>query len=151
MRTCRFELIEISVTQALVGKLNTLNFGQQPLLQSISGDKQVFIKSIAAYTADMLTLSPITPGNTVVLAADIPNLVLNLDLAGKFQLHRLPFVELIKFQGTTSPSQFWPYEVHDLWEVDWTKSEIQFLNAPASVIPFSVVLGVTYDYTPDNY
>ena len=150
MRTTRFELIEISITVQPVGRLSTFNFGQQPLLQSISGDQQVFVKSIAAYTSDMLALSPITPNNTVLLAADVSNTILNIDTGGKFSFHRLPFVELLKFQGTTAPSQFWPYEVNDIWQIDWTKSEVQFLNATASVVPFSVVFGITYDYAPDN-
>ena len=52
MKFPKYQLAEVKVAVAPTGNLQTYNFEQQPQLQSISGDKQVYIKAISVFTAD---------------------------------------------------------------------------------------------------
>lgn len=151
MKAPKFQLIEVAITKTVSGNLQQFNFGQQPQLQSISGDKVIYIKSMEAYTSDMLAMSPITPQNNSLLAADIPNTILNLSVAGVFEFLNLPLARMVDIQGTTSPSSFWPYQFRNLFQIDWTKSTVQFITPPVTPIPFSVLFGVVYDYSPDEF
>jgi hypothetical protein len=151
LKSPKFQLIEVPITVAPVGNLQTFNFQQQPQLQSISGDKSVYIKAITGYTSDMLLNSPITPQNGVLLSVDVVKTLLILSVAGVLEFNQLPYVELIKVQGTTAPSQVWPYMFRNLYQVDWTKSQIQFVIPPVTPVPFSVLFGVVYDYMPDEF
>jgi hypothetical protein len=151
MKAPKFQLVEVAINNPVTGQLQTFNFGQQPQLQSISGDKQVYIKSIEAYTSDMIAMSPITPQNQVVSAADIPNSVLILSVAGILEFNQLPLSRLVDIQGTISPSSFWPYLFRNLFQIDWTKSQVQIILPPATPTPFSYLFGVVYDYVPDEF
>lgn len=144
-----FDLVECKIGGAPVGQMQTFTFDSQPQLQSITGSQQVFIKSIQVYTQDMLARSPMTPQNVTLLTADMNLAILNISVAGVFRFNKVPFVELNKFNGTTAPSQFWMFALRNLWQVDWTKTQIQFVLPPTTPVPFSVVLGVTYDGVPD--
>lgn len=147
----KFQLAEVKIAVAPTGNLQSFAFEQQPQLQSISGDKQVYIKSMSVYTADELVISPLSPQNATMLSADIPKAALILSVAGVLEFLQLPLVELHKFQGTTAPSQFWPYAFRNLYQIDWTKSQVQFVVPPSTPVPFSVLFGIVYDYFPDEY
>lgn len=145
----KFQLVECKVGVAPTGKMQMFSFESQQQLQSITGAQQIFIKGIQIYTQDMVQISPITPQNPVMLSADVSDAILNVSILGKFGFNQLPFVEMNKFQGTTAPSQFWQYLMRGVWQIDWTKTQVQFLNIPTTPAPFSVLFGVTYDYVPD--
>lgn len=147
----KFQLAEVKIAVAPTGNLQSFAFEQQPQLQSISGDKQVYIKAMSVYTADEMVISPLSPQNGTMQSGDIPKALLILSVAGVLEFLQLPLVELHKFQGTTAPSQFWPYAFRNLYQIDWTKSQVQFAVPPVTPVPFSVLFGIIYDYLPDEY
>jgi hypothetical protein len=147
----KFQLAEVKIAVAPTGNLQSFAFEQQPQLQSISGDKQVYVKSIAVYTADEMVISPLSPQNATMQSADINKALLILSVAGVLEFLQVPLCELHKFQGTVAPSQFWPFAVRNLYQIDWTKSQVQFAVPPATPVPFSVLFGIVYDYFPDEY
>jgi hypothetical protein len=151
MKFPKYQLAEVKVAVAPTGNLQTFNFEQQPQLQSISGDKQVYVKAISVFTADTLVISPLSPQNGSLLSADINKVVMILSVAGVLEFLQVPLAEFNKFQGTVAPSQYWPFAPRNLYQIDWTKSQIQFLVPPTTPTPFSVLFGVVYDYLPDEF
>jgi hypothetical protein len=146
----KFQLIECAIGINVTGNMQLTAFGQQPQLQSISGDKQVYIKAIETYTNDMIPFSPLTPANPVATAADIANGVLILNIMGILEFNLIPLGSLVRIQGTISQSVFELWQFRQVFQVDWTKSQVQTILKPITTPPFSYLFGVHYDYTPDQ-
>jgi hypothetical protein len=148
-RCAKFQLIELALGVNVTSPMQQTQFGQQPQLQSISGDKTVFIKAIEVYTRDMVAVSPLTPSNPVASAADVQNAVISLNVAGTFEFLNVPLVTWVREFGTVSPSVYDLFKFRNLFEVDWTKSYVQIIQAPITTPPFSYLFGVHYDYCAD--
>jgi hypothetical protein len=146
----KFQLTEVKVG-VVPGPLMPFAFEPQNQLQSTTGDKQVYIKGMKIYTSDMVVASPLTPANGCLQAADVPKTVLNLSIAGAFDFLQVPLSDLISTQGTVAPSNFFQWLIRNVHQVEWTKCTVQFIVAPVTPVPFSVLFGIAYDYVPDEY
>ena len=69
-------------------------FQNQPQLQSVRGDRMVYIQAISVYNSNHLTASPLTAGNNVASPTDITNGVLTLNVAGTLLYQQIPLVDL---------------------------------------------------------
>jgi hypothetical protein len=151
-RTKRFQLVELIVTATIVGNNQNVYFQNQPQLQSVLGDRTIYIKKIETYTNKALALSPLTSGNGVATPADIINGVLTLCVKGEEQLRQIPLADLNRVFADTgaafAPFVWEGFYVKNLYEVDWTKSYVTLVATPAAA-PFSYLFGVHYDYEPD--
>lgn len=148
-RAKRFEMVELQIPTTVTGVNAQINFQQQPQLQSQYADKRIYVKAIEAYTDDIISGNPITSNFAVATAADLQNAVLVLSIQGENQIHNIPLSRLVaQFTQSFTPANLQPLFLRNQWRVDWTKSYIQTLAAPAA--PFSYLLGVYYDYYPDN-
>lgn len=143
----RSQLVELVVGANVTGNNQQVYFQNQPQLQTISGDRKIYIKGLRTYTSDTLTGSPLS-ANTVATAADITNAVLVLSVDGENAFNMIPMVDLLLVQGTASPSNWYPFLLKNVYLVDWTKSYIQVITPPVAT-PFSYILEVFYDYQPD--
>jgi hypothetical protein len=149
VKAARFQLIELQIPVTVTGNLQFTYFGQQPQLQSISGDKQIYIKEIEAYTRDMIPFSPFTPSNPVASAQDLINALMYISLANDYAFYAVPLVDLCRIFGTVAPSVYSPFRLKDVCTVDWTKTYVQTILVPPTTPPFSYLFGVYYDYHPD--
>jgi hypothetical protein len=149
-KTKKFQLVELIIPATLTGTNAQVFFQNQPQLQSISGDRRIYIKKIEAYTDDTLVGSPLSNGNTMVTAADIINATLVISISGENSVMLLPLSDLCQViaPGTFSPNNYTPFILKNQWRVDWTKSYIQIITAPVN-LPKTYILGVHYDYEPD--
>lgn len=149
-RTKRFQLVELVIPATVVGNNQQTYFQNQPQLQSISGDRRIYVKKITAYTDESIDSSPLTSGNPIATAADLINAVLVLSVQGENAFNMVPLSDLSDIAGAASatPYKYFPFLLKNTWRLDWTKSYIQTITAPVAV-PFSYLLGVSYDYEPD--
>lgn len=150
-RACRSQLIELLIPSTVSGNNAQVYFQNQPQLQTISGDRTIYIKSITTFTQDTITASPLTSGNPVASAADILNAVLVLSVANENAINMVPLSELCYVQSQSfTPFTQQRFLMRDISKVDWTKSYVQMINAPA-VGGFSYLFNVYYDYAPDPW
>lgn len=151
-RTKRFQLVELIITAAVTGNNSTVYFQNQPQLQSIQGDRKIYIKSIETYSSKAIAKSPLTAGNTTATPADIINAVLTLSVKGEESLRQIPLCDLNRTIADTganyAPAVWQQFLLKNIFEVDWTKSYVTVLSTPAAA-PFSYLFGVHYDYEPD--
>lgn len=149
-KTKKFQLVELIVPAGVTGANSQIYFQNQPQLQSISGDRRVYIKEIEAYTADTLVGSPLSNGNTMVTAADIFNAVLICSIDAENAVNQIPLSKLcnVVAPGSFTPNNYDPFILKNTWRMDWTKSYLQVITAPIN-LPKSYVFGVHYDYEPD--
>jgi hypothetical protein len=151
-RASKFQLVELIIPATVTGAMQQTYFQQQPQLQSISGDRQVYVQAIETYTSGQLKGSPLTSGNAVAAPGDIENAVLVLNIAGTLDFNQVPLVDLMRIQNDTGaafvPFSRMLFELKDIYQVDWTKSYIQTIIAPITTPPFSYILGVYYSYSP---
>jgi len=149
----RFQLVELPVSAAIVGTNSDIYFQNQPQLQSISGGVQVFLTAIEVYINEDIALSPLTAGNGVATAADLINATLTLSVNTNYQFLKVPLAVLRRNETQTAGNVVASHNndlflINDILQVDWTKSFITVLGAPA-VTPFSYLLGVYYRYSTD--
>ena len=149
-KTKRFQLVELVIPATVVGNNQQTYFQNQPQLQSISGDRRIYVKKITAYTDESVNSSPLTSGNPIATAADLINGVLVLSAQGENAFNMIPLSDLSDIAGAASatPYKYFPFLLKNTWRLDWTKSYVQTETAPASA-PFSYLFGVSYDYEPD--
>lgn len=144
-----FQLVELIIPPS-AGANTPVYFQNQPQLQSVIGDRQVYLTAIETYNVYQLGRSPLTPGNAMAGNNDILNATLTLNVAGTLLYQQIPLAVLVRgfLDGSAAPavnSHVWePFGLADLWQVDWTKSYVQLISAPISVPPYSYVFGVYY-------
>lgn len=145
----RYQLVEVPILATIVGTLQQIYFQQQPQLQTVTGDKIVYVDAIETFTADSLALSPFT-GAVVAGAAALANATLSLSIAGDYGFLNVPLVCLAKTLAPGSFAQFQvqPFEFRNISKVDWTKSYISLAAAPVAP-PFSYMFGVSYHFSDD--
>lgn len=127
-------------------------FQNQPQLQSVRGDRMVYIQAISVYNSNHLTASPLTAGNNVASPTDITNGVLTLNVAGTLLYQQIPLVDLVRTavdnQTAAAVGNARNHDLflfRDLFEVDWTKSYVQTLTTIADG-PFSYLFNVHYKW-----
>lgn len=151
-RTKRFQLVELIIAATVAGNNQQVYFQNQPQLQSVLGDRTIYIKAIQTYSDQALALSPLTSGSAVATAGDIANGVLTLCVKGEESLRQIPLADLNRIFSDTgaafAPYNWEPFYLKNLFEVDWTKSYVTLVATPAAA-PFSYLFGVHYDYEPD--
>lgn len=149
-KTKKFELVELIVPAGVTGTNSQVYFQNQPQLQSISGDKRIYIKEIEVFTADTLVGSPLSNGNTMVTFTDILNAVLVCSIHGENAVNKIPLSKLcnVVAPGSFTPNNYDPFCLRNTWRMDWTKSYVQLITAPVG-LPKSYIFGVHYDYEPD--
>jgi hypothetical protein len=145
--------LQIPVTGAAAG--NQTTFKNQPQLQSVTGDKQIFIRRIQTYSNDMMPVSPWS-NLPVAAPADIINAVLVLNVAGTDFFKYISLSRLCNIStntgAVTTPFTWIPFELDDVFGVDWTQSYVQLLQAAISTPIFCYMFDVDYDYGPNwNY
>lgn len=147
-RVNRFQLVELVIPVTVTGNNQETYFNNQPQLQSISGDRRIFIKALSTYSQDTLSSSPMTTASPVATAFDLRNGVLVLSVNGEYSFNMIPLTDLCRTQTQSfTPSNQDMYLIDDIFRVDWTKSYIRTIVAPP-IVPFSYILGVVYDYKP---
>lgn len=143
------------IVGAGVTAMNPIYFQNQPQLQSVLGDKEVWIEAIETFSNQAILSSPLTAGNAVATPRDIRNGVLVINVAGTDMYRYIPLAVLNRVlpDGTTAanvaPSVFDLFLLADLYKVDWTKSYVQVTTTP-SALPFSYLFGVYYYFFPSD-
>lgn len=150
-RTKMFQLVEVVIGAAVVSANAQVLIPNQPQLQTVQGDKQVFVKGIETFTNQAVPVSPLTTANPVATPAQLKNAVLTLVVKGTENLKQIPLAILNRtFADQTTAANYAPYTwqlflLKDIYEVDWSKSYITLVAAPSGQ-PYSYLLGVHYDY-----
>lgn len=150
-KTKREQIVELLIPATITGNNQQTYFQNQPQLQSVTGDRRVYIKSIEAYTDENLIGSPLSNGVNMATAADLQNAVLVLSIEGENQINMIPLSSLSSIYSsaaTTTPVNYQRFLLKNQFRVDWSKSYVQTIQAPGSV-PFTYVFRVDYDYEPD--
>lgn len=150
-KTKREQIVELLIPATIVGNNQQTYFQNQPQLQSVMGDRRVYIKSIEAYTDENLIGSPLSNGVAMATAADLLNGVLVLSIDGENQVNMIPLSSLSNVYSsaaTTTPVNYSRFCLKNQYRVDWSKSYVQTIQAPVAV-PFTYVFRVDYDYEPD--
>lgn len=147
--TKNFQLVECIVAAAVTANQD-IYFQNQPQLQSISGDKRVYVKMLETFSVKAIAKSPLTAGANVATQADLQNAVITLNEKGTENKKYIPLTRLNNIFSETGanfvPSSWVPLLFKDVFEIDWTKSYITMLAAPSGAISF--LFGVHYDYMP---
>lgn len=149
--TKKFQIVELQIPAQVTGNNQQTYFQNQPQLQSVLGDRRVYIKKIEVYTDETLIASPLSNGLTMATAADILNGVLVISIKGENAINMLPLSDLGNINAgaaTTTPFRTFSFILKNQWAVDWSKSYVQTILAP-STVPFTYVFGIHYDYEPD--
>jgi hypothetical protein len=152
-RSSQLVELQIPVTGAAAG--NQTTFKNQPQLQSVIGDKKIYIRRIQTYSSDMMPTSPWS-GLPVAAPADIVNAVLVLNIAGTDFFKYVALARLCNLAtntgGVITPFTWIPFELDDTYALDWTQSYVQLLGAAVSAPIFCYMFDVDYDYGPNwNY
>lgn len=144
------QLIEL-IIPATAGANSTIYFQNQPQLQSVVGDKKIFIEAIEVFSSLSISGSPLTSGSPAATPAQLLNGTLVLNVAGTLQFQFLPLNALNRMWVDPSTAGAADNNVHakdlfmfeSLYQVDWTKSYVQLINAPAGA-PYSYLFNVYY-------
>lgn len=150
-KTKREQIVELLIPATITGNNQQTYFQNQPQLQSVMGDRRVYIKRIEAYTDENLIGSPLSNGVAMATAADLQNAVLVLSIEGENQINMIPLADLstvYSSSASTTPVNYQPFLLKNQFRVDWSKSYVQTITAPVAV-PFTYVFRVDYDYEPD--
>jgi hypothetical protein len=141
------QLIELVIGASVVSANAQVFFQNQPQLQSITNDKKVYITAIETFSSEMMSGSPLTSGNAVASPAAILNATLSLNVAGTLSFNYMPLSTLVRVwtQAGTTPHTWDLHKFDSLYQVDWTKSYVTLINAPAAT-PFSYLFNVYYCY-----
>jgi hypothetical protein len=143
------QLIEL-IIPATAAANSPVYFQNQPQLQSVRGDKKIYIEGIETFNSYGLSGSPLTAGNPVPANADIINMTLTLNVAGTLQYQQIPMSSLVRVwadgiaTGIVNAHVEEIFGFEDLFEVDWTKSYVQLIGAPVSTPPYSCLFNVYY-------
>lgn len=150
-KTKREQIVELLIPATITGNNQQTYFQNQPQLQTVMGDRRVYVKSIEAYTDENLIGSPLSNGVAMATAADLANAVLVLSIDGENQVNMIPLTSLSNIyssSATTTAVNYHRFILKNQYRVDWSKSYVQTIQAPVAV-PFTYVFRVDYDYEPD--
>ncbi len=136
-----FQVVEIKITTAA----ETVNFPDVPQLRN-DANQRIIIKGIELVTDNVLVNS--VSDNTLVTApvAELAKATLNLYDAGWQKIYQIPLLFFNHMQsewGNFIPFSEKLREIDDFRRVDWNKSQIVFVAAPAP--SYSIMLGVDYE------
>lgn len=149
-KTKKFQFVELVKPAAITSAGARIFFQDQPQLRSQQG-QTIYIKSIETFSVLSVPVS-FTTSNPVATQAAILNAGLVLNVAGYEDLQLIPLSILnrvVSDIGAASIPYVWEkFLFKDLHKVDWTKSYLQFAQAPAGTL-FSYVFGVHYDTVAD--
>lgn len=144
------QMVELIVPAGTAGFNTRITFQNQPQLQTISNDRQIWLSAIQTFTTDTIAGSPITSGSPAATAADVLNGVLILKSLGEDRYNQVPLSRLLGVQSvSTTPWNWQPFLFRNALNIDWQKSYITILTPPAGVLPYSYLFSVDYKYTPD--
>lgn len=145
--TKRYQLIELQVPAAGIGAGGRLYFQDQPQLRT-QINQLVHIKAIDTFTNDSVTLSP--SGIAVAPLAALKNAFLVLNVSGTEELQYIPLVSLNRnaVVSGTVPFVVDQFMLENVFNIDWTKSYLQF--GAAQTGPISFLFGVNYSYVPQR-
>lgn len=148
MKATRYQLVELIKAATIVSAGTKLFFQDQPQLRSL-GSRIVQILAIEAYPVEVMPKTP--SGNDTSDEAAFKNAVLALNVDGYENLQYIPLPRLSVMQVNTDTVPFTNhlFEFSNLFNVDWTKSYIQFNAAPAGT-QFSYLFGVHYKLLPED-
>jgi len=152
MKTPKFTLIEIVIAANVTSANSKVMIGNQPQLQSIDGSQTIWVKAIESYSNDIMVKSPLTTSNNVATPAAIKNATLTVVVKGTEELQTIPLARLNVMFGNpaTAANHTWDlFQLYNLYQVDWSKSYLQLIEAPAAQ-PFSYILGVHYAYQGES-
>jgi len=144
----RSQMVEVIITAT--GNNQRTYFQDQPQLQSYRGNQTVYIKAVETFSNTTIVQSPLTSGSTTATPADIQNATLTLVNAGTELQQLVPLAVMNRIwadPGGYTPYTWQPYLLKDVFEVDWTKSYVTTLTAPAAQ-PFSYLFLFHYSYMP---
>ena len=153
-RTKFFELVELIVPVGVVDPNSQVFFQQQPQLQSISGDRQIYIKGVEVFSNAALPFSPLTSGNPVAAPADLENTTITFVVDGTELLKRIPLTLMNRVYasaGTFVPFPPQLFMLKNNCQIAWTKTYVTLVQAPVTAVPYSYLFGVHYDFEPDEY
>lgn len=142
-KVTRYQLIELQLTTNY-GAGQRLYFQDQPQLRTQT-DQLVKIHSIDCFNADAVPKSP--SGIATATAADIANGFLVLNIKGTEQQQYIPLPTLNRVQTPAAGAfVFDQFMLEGVFNIDWTKSYVQFADAQTGNISF--LFGVNYEYVP---
>lgn len=146
-----FQFVELIIPGTVTtGNIDTV-FQQQPQLQSITGDKKIYVKAIEAYTSSDVLQSPLS-GTVGPNSTDLANAVLTFRIKGTDLIKQIPLSRLRPLTSG-SPSNYNQWLMKNNYEIDWTNSRVTTLIQPGTggtTAPvFAYLFGVHYDYEPD--
>jgi hypothetical protein len=147
-RATASQTIEL-IVPSTAGANSPIYFQNQPQLQSVRGDRKIYIEGIETFNVNSLAASPLTAGSPVAANADIINATLTLNVAGTLQYQQIPMSSLVRgwvdgLAGSVNAHVEEIFGFEDLYEVDWTKSYVQLINGPVSAPPYSYIFNVYY-------
>lgn len=145
-----FTCIEVKVPAGAVANKN-YNFDPQSQVQTILGDQRVSIEAIENYPNGAIGFSPLTSINPVAAPGDITVAVLTLRYGSFEGTSQIPLAALTRFipdAAAYTPAVWELPKFRDMVKIDWTKSYVTLVAAPATATAFSYLFGVYYDYLP---
>lgn len=150
-RAKMFELVELVIPTTVTTAGVQIVFQAQNQLQTIFQNRDVWIKAIETYDATSITNSPLTSNNPVATVADIQNATLTLSVNNRLAIEKMPLAQLNRTYNFTAGTPFVNQLMlfRNMHLVDWTKSYVTVVAAPAAVLPRSYLFGVYYSYAPD--
>jgi hypothetical protein len=150
-KASKFQLVEL-IVPATAGANGPIYFQNQPQLQSVLGDKRVYVDAIEAYGQNQIASSPLTSGSPTPTNAQILNASLVLNVAGTLEFQLIPLSVLVRLyvdgNAVTNAHADQLFEFEELYQVDWTKSYVQLIAAPGAQV--SYLFGVYYHWTDTN-
>lgn len=152
LKTKRYQLVEVPVPAKTYGVGNQIKIQDQPQLRTLL-DKRVIVRALEVFSVEAVPISP--AGNPVVSGTIMAGSYLTLNVDGFENLYQIPLTRLNRVYADTGAG-FIPYVDTDfrLWEIagiDWTKSYFTLTNAGVVATPFSFLLGVYYDWYPNDF
>ena len=160
-RAPKSQLIEL-IMPANAAAFQPVYFNNQPQLQSIMGDRAVYIVGMETYSSLHMDGSPITSGSPMAVPDDLRNGTLTLNVAGSLDYQQIPLVTLNRtWQDSNAALEAAGYAnshsgdlflFEDLYQVDWTKSYVQSILTPPRGVSFSYIFNVYYYWgAPKKY
>ena len=160
-RAPKSQLVEL-IMPANAAAFQPIYFQNQPQLQSISGDRSVYIVAMETYSSLHLDGSPVTSGSPMAVPDDLRNGTLTLNVAGTLDYQQIPLITLNRtWQDSNAAPEAAGYAnthtkdlflFEDLYQVDWTKSYVQSILTPPRGVSFSYIFNVYYYWgSPKKY
>ena len=147
--TKRYQFVEVNIpgTVSAGGKVFIKD---QPQLRTQT-DQLVIIEAMETYDIAALAVSP--AGVPMPSTANLANTILVLNIAGYDNMQYIPLnVMNALASADTAVQRIWntqgKFLFDQLWQVDWTKSYLQFGAAQAGGISFG--LGIYYRVVPND-